>query len=269
MIHFSHGNGFPAETYHQLIKGLRQQTRTEIGYISCLGHDPQYPVINSWSAIVDETIQYITQNYSEKVIALGHSLGGVVSYWACMKRPDLFKAIILLDSPIISSYKFAFLEIAKSLGILDYFTPARNTKNRRYTWPNHEAAIEHFASKRVFRYFDARCLRDYVYFGTEVIKDEDGKQTAVALRFDPMIEYNIYRTISSFKVDKLPKGIPCGLVYGQYSKTVSEADAQFMASKHNVWCHKLDNCGHLFPFEKPEHTISAILEFAKQNNVDL
>lgn len=268
MIHFSHGNGFPAETYHQLIKGLRQEVDSKVGYISCLGHNPAYPVISSWSGIVEEVIAHISSNYDEKVVAIGHSLGGVVSYWACMLRPDLFKAIILLDSPILSMAKYAFLEIAKSLGIIDYFTPARYTKNRRAQWASHDEAIEHFASKKVFKYFNPKCLRDYVYFGTELIEDEYGNK-AIRLKFDPIIEWKIYQTISSFKIDKLPPEIPCGLIYGQYSKVVTDKDANYMAYKHNMWCHKLDNCGHLLPFEKPEQTVAAILKFAKENNLKL
>lgn len=267
MIHFSHGNGFPAETYHQIIKGLRGQKDVKLGYISCLGHNPQYPVINNWENMVDEVIDYLIKNYDEQVIAIGHSLGGVLSYWACMKRPDLFKAIILLDSPIFGHFKYTLIEITKALGLIEYFTPARNTKNRRFIWSSHEEAIKHFAGKRVFRYFDERCLRDYVYFGTEIIKDADGKHIGVALKFDPMIEWKIYRTISSFKVAKLPENIPCGLIYGQYSKTVTDRDARFMMNKHNIWTHKLADCGHLFPFEKPEQTVQAILQFAQENNL--
>lgn len=269
MIHFSHGNGFPAQTYHQLIKGLRNQNGINLDYISCLGHDPAYPVINNWSNLADEVIEYVTKNYNEKVVAIGHSLGGVVSYWACMKRPDLFKAIILLDSPIFSNFKYALIEIIKALGLIEYFTPARNTRHRKFIWPSHEAAIKHFSTKKAFKYFDPRCLRDYVYFGTDVIRDPDGKQIGVSLKFDPMIEWKIYRTISSFKTTKLPDHIPCGLIYGEHSKTVRDKDAQYMAEKHNVWVHKLAGCGHLFPFEKPEETVAGILKFAKENNVEL
>jgi pimeloyl-ACP methyl ester carboxylesterase len=269
MIHFSHGNGFPAETYHQLIKGLKQQEGINVGYISCLGHNPSYPVVDDWSGMADEVIAYISKHYTDKVVAIGHSLGGVLSYWACMKRPDLFKSIILLDSPIFSNFKYALLEMTKALGLIEYFTPARHTRNRRFIWPSHEAAIKHFAGKKVFKYFDERCLRDYVYFGTDVIKDPTGKHIGVSLRFDPMIEWKIYRTISSFKISKLPENVPCGLIYGEYSKTVSDKDAKYMANKHNIWVHKLANCGHLFPFEKPTETVSAILKFAAENNIKL
>lgn len=262
MIHFSHGNGFPTETYHQVIKGLKQQTDMEVGYISCLGHDPTYPVIYDWSNLVDEIIEYISKNYSKPVIAIGHSFGGVLSYNACLRRPELFKAVLLLDSPIYRSWKVKIISILKALGLIEYVTPAHNTRFRRITWSSHEAALEHFSSKRVFRYFDKRCLRDYVYLGTV----STGNGTEVTLRFDRMVEWKIYRTLATNEMRKLPNNIPCGLIYGQYSRVILQQDAQAMADDYGIWSHRLENCGHLFPFEKPEETVTAILNFLKSIN---
>lgn len=261
MIHFSHGNGFPAETYHQIVKGLQQCTASPVGYISCIGHNPKYPVENCWSSLVQESIDFIAANYTEPVVAIGHSLGGVLSYWACLQRPELFKAIILIDSPIYSNYKLAFIKLIKALGLLEYFTPARNTINRRYVWPSHKIALEHFASKRAFKYFEQRCLNDYVHFGTEPDDDD------IKLRFDPMIEWKIYRSLPSLKISRLANNIPCGLIYGEYSKVVRPNDAMYMQSKHGFWCQQINNCGHLLPFEKPDETVQVILKFFQENNL--
>ena len=268
MIHFSHGNSFPAETYHQVIKGLGK-SGFEVGYISCLGHNPEYPVADTWESLVEELIEYITTHYNEKIIAVGHSLGGVISYWACLKRPDLFKAIILLDAPIYSSMKYFMINLVKYLGLVDYFTPAPNTKNRRYYWNNHQEAMDHFTNKQVFKNFDPRCLRDYVYFGTEEIKNEKGKLAHVKLRFDPLIEWKIYRTISMarYKTKVLAHNIPCGLLYGELSKVVSDKDANYMAKNYNIEPYKITKGGHLFPFEQPEATVTAIIDFLAKHNI--
>jgi len=117
--------------------------------------------------------------------------------------------------------------------------------------------MEHFANKRAFRYFDNKCLRDYVYFGTDYINSND-KSSGIKLKFDPMIEWSIYRTMPSIQVPKLPKDIFCGLIYGQYSKVISEQDSNYMSKNYDITCHKLADCGHLFPFEKPEETAAAI-----------
>lgn len=260
MLYFAHGNGFPVETYHQLLKLLNNHFGTATGYISCLGHNPDFPVIKDWSNLADEIIDYVSKNYSDKVVAIGHSLGGVVSYWACVKRPDLFKGLVIMDSPIYSGFKNMSISFIKALGLIEYFTPARNTRNRKYMWDSYQEALEHFKNKRVFRYYTDLCMRDYVYFGTEKIIDED-KKTKVKLRFDPMVEWKIYRTLPSIIFPKLPESIPCKLIYGQYSKVVSDKDAEAMAKNYNFSLQKLDNCGHLLPFERPEATAEAIIRF--------
>lgn len=265
MIHFSHGNGFPAQTYHQLIKGLKSELSMDVGYIPCLGHNPDYPLNGCWSAIVDEVIAYVSSSYEQKVLAIGHSLGGVISYWACMQRPDLFKGVIMLDAPIYGDYKLAFLSLLKYLGLLEYFTPAKNTRNRKYTWSSYQEALDHFSNKKVFKYFDKRCLKDYVYFGTEKLSSSEGDgHQQIKLLFDPLIEWKIYRSLPSLKVKKLPNNIPCGLIYGEFSKVVSDFDANYMANKYGFWKYKIPKCGHLLPFERPEATIAAILDFANK-----
>lgn len=265
MIHFSHGNGFPAETYHQIIKELSQYT--EVGYIPCLGHNPKYQVNNNWATIVEELIDYISSNYSEPVTAVGHSFGGVLSYFACLKRPELFNAIILLDSPIFSLWKTKLIGVTKFLGLAEYLSPAPNgTKNRRCTWPSHEAAIEHFSSKKAFKIFDPKCLRDYVYFGTEPVSENSNE---IKLRFDPIIEWKIYRMLPSTHADRLPNNIPCGLLYGQYSGVIKEYDAKYMVKHYGMKCTRLLDCGHLFPFEKPAYTVAKIIEMAKALNIKL
>lgn len=255
-IHFSHGNGFPAETYHQVIKGLRKNHN--VGYISCLGHNEEFAVNNNWANLTHELLDYITKNYKQKIIAVGHSLGGVVSYNACLLRPDLFKAVILLDSPLYSSFKIRCISLFKTLGLIDYFTPARNTKYRRFIWGSYQEAIDYFKTKSAFKNFDQDCLRDYVYFGTEKVLNNNSNKE-IKLKFDPMIEWQIYRTISS----KIPKkiGVPCALIYGEHSNVVSDKDANLMQRKYDFYIHKLNNCGHLFPFEKPVDTLDAISIF--------
>jgi len=258
MIHFSHGNGFPAETYNQVIKELKEYT--DVGYISCMGHNPEYPVVNNWSNLVDELLDHIIKHYKEPIIGIGHSFGGVISYYACARKPELFKAVLLLDSPIYTSWKLRFISLIKALGLVEYITPARSTRTRRVTWPSYQACLEHFATKKVFKYFDKRCLEDYVYYGTELVS---ANSTEVRLRFDRMIEWKIYKTLPLAIMPKLPNNIPCGLIYGRHSQVVTREDARKMAEDYGVWTQRIDKCGHLFPFEQPDETTANIIQFIK------
>ena len=42
-------------------------------------HNPRYPVTDGWPHLVDEYINELTTRYSEPVILVGHSLGGMLS----------------------------------------------------------------------------------------------------------------------------------------------------------------------------------------------
>jgi len=58
----------------------------------------------------------ITLQASEPVIAVGHSLGGVLSLMASIEAPHLFKAIVLLDAPIIGRLKSSLIRLSKNTG---------------------------------------------------------------------------------------------------------------------------------------------------------
>ena len=123
------------------------------------------------------------------MLGVGHSLGGYLTFLAALRRPELFRAIILLDAPILGAFHGSALQLVKRIGLIDRVTPAATTKNRRREWPSLEAALEHFRRKRLFRNFDPDCLWDYVHYGTRP------SARGVELVFDPRVEYRIYRTI--------------------------------------------------------------------------
>jgi pimeloyl-ACP methyl ester carboxylesterase len=68
-------------------------------YLDRVGHSNEFPVTENWHYLVEEVIASVQANASTPVIALGHSLGGVLSLLAAIEKPALFKAVIMLDSP--------------------------------------------------------------------------------------------------------------------------------------------------------------------------
>ena len=186
-IHFSHANGFPAPCYRKLFDGLGSDLR--IGHLDRIGHDPRFPVTDGWGNLVDELIHAVERRWLEPVLGIGHSLGGFLTAMAAARRPDLFRAIILLDAPILGRFQGSAMQFAKRIGLIDRMTPAASTRSRRREWPSREDALAHFRRRRVFAKFDAACLEDYVRFG--LVDHARGVQ----LWFDPDIETRIYRTI--------------------------------------------------------------------------
>lgn len=243
ILHFAHGNGFPALCYKQLLDRL--ETGFDYCYIDRIGHNPLYPVGENWHNLVAEIIASIKSQTAKQVIGLGHSLGGVLTLLAAIEEPALFKAVIMLDSPLIGPFKSNMVRLAKGLGVIDRITPAFRTKGRRVYWQNKEQLIEYLKTRQLFKTFSDDCLNDYITYGLE--HQGDGYY----LRFNSHIEYQIYRTIPHI-IPKLQRQlvVPTALIYGDKSTVVDKMDRRYMRSSFGIKTFKIKGT-HLFPLEYP------------------
>lgn len=243
MIHFVHGNGFPSQCYRQLL--TRLESTYECIYLDRVGHALDFPVTDNWHYLVQEVISSIQEQASKPVIALGHSLGGVLSLLAAIEQPELFKAVILLDSPMLGRMKSFMLQIFKTLGVIDHVTPALKTRKRRQHWASREQALTYLRRRALFKSFDEACLQDYIDFG--MTKDERG----YALRFDPQIEYEIYRTIPhALYALEGQLSVPTALIYGDKSHLIHHTELRYMKRKYGIEGFEIHG-SHMFPMEHP------------------
>jgi pimeloyl-ACP methyl ester carboxylesterase len=253
ILHFSHANGFPAACYRKMFGYL--ECGFEIGYVNTIGHDPSRPVTDSWPHLVAELIERV-ERYGRPVLGVGHSLGGYLTALAALKRPALFRAIILLDSPILERWQGTVFGVIKRFGLADRVTPAGATRGRRDEWPSADEACAHFRSKKAFEHFDPECLRDYVTLGT--VPSPGG----VRLAFDPAIEYRIYRAFPHGLGLDLPRlRVPAGFICGRES---AESRRIGLATTRRHFRLVRIEGGHLFPFERPETAAQAIREMADE-----
>jgi pimeloyl-ACP methyl ester carboxylesterase len=211
-------------------------------------------VSEGWPHLVAELIDRITGAYGQPVFAAGHSLGGFLTLRAAVRRPELFRAVIVMDSPIPRRWSGTALQMVKRLGLVDRVTPAGVTRGRRAHWASVAEAMAHFRAKRNFRDFDAECLRDYVTLGMQ--RSADG----VRLAFDPDIEYRIYRTLPHDLVRDLPAlAVPAGFVCGEESSEMRRPGLVDVARHFRV--ARVPG-GHLFPFERPAEAAAAVRQLA-------
>lgn len=251
LIHFAHGNGFPSLCYKQMLNHLEE--RFDYCYIDRSGHDPLYPVSENWHNLVKELIASVKRQAKQPVIAVGHSLGGVLSLLAAIEEPELFKKVIMLDSPLIGPFKSSMVKLAKSLGVIDRITPAFKTKGRREHWQNHEQLISYLKTRDLFKTFTDECLNDYITYGLEY------KDDGYYLRFDRHIEYQIYRTIPHVIPQYKGKLVtPTVLIYGDKSTVVDRMDVRYMKNYFNIKCFKIKGT-HLFPMEYPKSVAKQII----------
>ena len=190
------------------------------------------------------------EGQNEPVYGVGHSLGGYLHYLAAVRRPELYRAIVLLDAPIIGPFRGSVLGASKRLGIVDRVTPAGATRDRRSTWQTREEARAHFRSRRLFENFAEEALDDYARHG---LVEDDGR---LRLKIDPAIEYQIYRTIPHDMMRHLRSlRVPAAFIGGAQSDVVRRIRLAGMRPKFIM--RKVPG-GHLFPFERPREAARSI-----------
>ncbi|MDF1678282.1 MAG: alpha/beta hydrolase [Legionellaceae bacterium] len=252
VLHFAHGNGFPSPCYKQLLTLL--EAVFDCCYIDKIGHTDTFPVEDNWQNLVDEVLESIRTQSKEPVIAVGHSLGGVLSILAALKRPELFRAVILLDSPILSHFRARAVQLSKKMGWIDRVTPAHRTRTRRTHWKTREAALQYFKRRDLFKRFDDACLSDYIDYGMT------HDTTGYTLRFDVEIEYQIYRALPhTFTSYPKQLKVPAMLLYGSESNVIYPGDRRRMLQGYGIQSLKTQGT-HMFPFEYPRETAALILK---------
>lgn len=252
-IFFAHANGFPSATYGKLFAALAPAYQVQ--HLEQHAHDPRFPVDNNWRNLVDELILHLEQS-SGPVWGVGHSLGGVLHYHAALRRPELYRGVVMLDSPLLTGVDRLLIRIAKRFGFIDRITPAGRTVGRRETFTDLSEARAYFAGKTLFRHFDPDCLDAYVRHGLR--EEENG--AGLCLRFKAATEISIYRNVPHIAPGRPQQlAVPLAVVRGQQSRVVLPHHARQVARMPRGEQHSMPG-GHMFPLERPQDTAQLLRE---------
>ena len=256
-IHFAHANGFPAPVYRLFLNALKEHGM-DVTYLNQHAHNPDYPVTDGWEHLADELIAQVRAQHTQPVIAVGHSLGGVLSLLASRKAPELFQGVIMLDSPLLSPLTAFVVRMAKVFGQIDRITPAGRTEGRKSRWSDRDEALAYFKSKSLFRHIDPQCLEDYVDHG--LLQTQAGLQ----LSFDPDTEVAIYRRIPHRPLSPLNDlSVPTALLYGDRSDVVTPGLVRIMNKQPGMKAVIPVSGGHMFPLEQPHFIAAKVVEVVK------
>ncbi|OUS24325.1 alpha/beta hydrolase [Thalassotalea sp. 42_200_T64] len=255
VINFVHANGFPAGSYRTFLAEFSPKYTT-IAHRQ-FGHNNHYPIHNNWQYLVTELVDFIKKQ-DRKVICVGHSFGGVITFIAACQHPELFRGIVMLDPPVLTGRLAWLLNLAKKTPLIDKISPAGKAKNRRRNWPLNTNLVGTFARKRLFQDFDPRCLQDYV--DSAVTK----RNKRLELMFSPEVEADIFRHLPSnlFKF-KNKLTVPAALVYGENTDVLPVRYFKRFAALNQIGLTMMPNGGHMFPLEQPEKTAVMIDQLIK------
>ncbi len=248
---FSHANGFPGGSYRTFLAPFAEHF--DVHPLDRLGHDPAYPVDAGWESLSRQLEDFMAP-LPKPLVGMGHSMGGVLTFLVAHRRPEWFRALVMLDPPLVNGWQGVLFNLARRLGQTDRITPAGLSQGRRAHWPDRDAVDSYFGRRGFFNRFDSRCLADYLDAGLE--KDAGGWR----LRYAPAVEVDVFRTTPGNTGRLAPlRGVPGLMVSGAESEPMFRHCALRHVRRHGM-VYRLAPGGHMFPLEQPATASAIILE---------
>ncbi|MEH7123718.1 MULTISPECIES: alpha/beta fold hydrolase [unclassified Bacillus (in: firmicutes)] len=199
----------------------------------------------SYKNMAMTVIQLIESIQLNKIILLGHSMGGQISLYIAHLRPDLIDKVVLLCSS-------GYLKKSKLQLVLATYLPFSHLfvkrwlersgleNNLRLVVYNQSIIDEEMAEGYL-----APFLKDDIFLAlAKLIRDREGDLSA-----------DILKEIQ----------VPCLLIWGEQDKVVPlQIGKQLQQDLNNSKLIVLKETGHLLPEERPEEVFQYIKEFNKK-----
>ena len=258
-LHFAHANAYPPASYKQVIEPLKQTHRVIAFEQRPLWPDaPDPKSLRSWQTLVDDLIAFFDQQQLRNIIGVGHSMGSVVSFMAACKRPDLFRALVMME-PVAFSRSACFYNRLMPWVFKKRIPMMKKTLNRPDRWPDQQAAFDFHREKRAFARMSDDALWDYINAGVVA------KENAWVLRYSKHWEARCYGAISYFRNRLLDSTLPVLAFRGGHNSTVP---TDFWAQWQRNPNHQLIDMpeyGHLLPLEQPQEIGKHMMAFIQKH----
>ena len=255
-IYFAHANAYPPASYSTIIDGLRELAPV-ISYLQrpLWPEPPVAETVTSWHDFADDVIAFFEQEKIVNVLAVGHSMGGVSAFLAATKRPELFKALVMIE-PVVYSRFFCGLNKIFPKFIREQIPIIKKTLNRPHQWPSLQAAFDFHRRTRAFKRVSDEHLWQFINAGVKA--DNNG---TFQLAFDKHWEAHIYQTVTPFRKQLMQSTLPVLALRGAETDTIPAAFWQrWQQNKHHQLV-EIPDSSHLLPLERPEQVLAHVIPF--------
>ena len=274
LLLFTHANGYPPESYKTFLNPLLPDYQVKALYLRPFWPEANPDSVSDWRVFRDDYLHYLEKldsdlkdselemNHAGGIIAVGHSVGAMTSLLAAIKRPELFRALVLIEPVLFPPLVGLLMRMAAPFQTLRRVHPLiRRTLWRRVAFPGREEMFRNYRGKPIFARLSDQVLRDYI---SGLVSDmPDG---SVTLKYSPAWEMRIYETsgiADGYVWRNLPK-IPCPVLVlrGEKSDTLKARVVWLMEKLlRNGQVFTLPDTGHLAPLEAPSRTAQLVSEF--------
>jgi len=259
ILHFAHANAYPPGAYQALIQALTQNHRVMAFEQRPLWPDAPPPQsLKSWQTLVDDLIRFFDQRQLRHVIGVGHSMGSVVSFMAACQRPELFRALVMIE-PVSFSRISCWTNRLMPWFLKRRIPLMQKTLNRPDRWPHQQAAFDFHRKARAFARVSDEALWSYIKAG--VVADEG----AWVLRYSKWWEARCYGAISFFRNRLLDSELPVLAFRGGHQSTIPTDFWQQWKTNHHHRLIDMPEYGHLLPLEAPELLAEHMANFISEH----
>lgn len=282
LLHFYHANGYPPESYRTFLSPFAQEYQVIASYLRPLwpGTDPLD--LQDWVPFREDLLHSLRLEnrengirgdigkYDEKVIGMGHSIGGTVTLMAALKSPELFQALVLIEPVIFPAWLSAAFRLLANLNFMMQVHPLiQRTLNRKRVFDSEQAMYENYRDKKVFQRIPDAVLRDYVQGLAQ--PRPDGK---VELAYPPEWEVKIYETggVADRRIWSALGSckLPVLLIRGEMTDTLYMSVVRRMKRRlPQVVFVNMEAVGHLAPLEDPRRVYDHVREFLGSLSVQI
>lgn len=258
-IYFAHANAYPPGSYQPIIDALSEK-RQVISYLQrpLWQPTPALDSINTWHDLVVDVIRFFDENNMKNVVAVGHSLGSVTAFMAAQKRPDLIKALVMME-PVALPRFFCWLTRAFPALVKARVNIIAKALGRPNRFESKQAAFDFHRKPRAFKRISDENLWHYIHAGVT----EQGDQ--YHLTYPREWEARIYATATYFRGQLLKSDLPVLAMRGGHSDTISEKFWQKWQKNTKHQFVEFPKNGHLLPLENPQSVIDHVIPFVDQH----
>jgi pimeloyl-ACP methyl ester carboxylesterase len=259
LIHFLHGNGFCGGVYWPFLRGLLADHALFCQDLEGHGASDAPAHYAGTAAIIERVPQVIDEQCAgaAPMIGLGHSFGGAVTLAVAAQRPDLFRALVLLDPILIPTPSWLGIKLAGALGRNPMANGARRRRDR---WASHAEVLDKLRGRGIYKGWREDALHSFVDHATR--DDTDGRvlccprELEASIFENPVYPWRLIRRVQC----------PVLFLYGEASYPFLPKAARLAARLNpQISVHSLPG-GHCFMQEDPERAADSVREFLEKRS---
>lgn len=253
-LHFSHANGFNAETYTALLTPL--QGRFRVTAADMRGHGfttlPAEPGMQTGWRVFGEDLGRVLGGLDDKPFVLaGHSMGAIASLMAAAAHPDRVRGLVLVEPVLVPRFARQTMKLMRLLGRRP--PPDRDLASlaakRRAIFPSFEMALAAYRGRGAFKTWPQSVIADYLKGGLV----PTGNGTEMQLACAPAWEAASFQNAPA-GIARLARAVRCPLtlIHAEAGTARANEVAIVARLKPDARIVKVPGATHFLPMERPD-----------------